>query len=101
MSSANNTVRLHRVLRAPPERVYRAFLDPKAWVAWLPPKGRTGRMHAFDARDGGSYRMTLTYDDPNHAARGKSSEYTDAVARRFVEFVPDERVAQTRLSRRR
>ncbi|MEF9996233.1 MAG: SRPBCC domain-containing protein, partial [Burkholderiaceae bacterium] len=54
------TVALHRVLRAPPERVYRAFLDPDALCKWLPPQGFTGKMHEIDARVGGRYRMSFT-----------------------------------------
>jgi uncharacterized protein YndB with AHSA1/START domain len=57
---ANNTVRLHRVLAAPPERVYRAFLDADALCKWLPPYGFTCRVHELDARVGGSYRMSFT-----------------------------------------
>ena len=55
-----NTVRLHRVLRAPPERIYRAFLDPHALVKWLPPHGFTAEVHQLDARVGGSYAMSFT-----------------------------------------
>ena len=55
-----STIRLHRVLRAPPERVYRAFLDPDAMVKWLPPNGFTGKVHHMDARVGGSHRMSFT-----------------------------------------
>lgn len=54
------TVRLHRVLRATPERVYRAFVDPDAMAKWLPPNGFTGKVHHMDARVGGSYRMSFT-----------------------------------------
>ena len=57
---ATNTVRLHRVLRAPPERVYRAFLDADAMVKWLPPHGFTGKVHHLDAKVGGSYKMSFT-----------------------------------------
>ncbi len=57
---AGNTLRLHRVLRAPPARVYKAFLDPQALVKWLPPHGFTAQMHSMDARVGGSYRMSFT-----------------------------------------
>ena len=60
MSDATHTVRLHRVLRAPAERVYRAFLDPDAMAKWLPPHGFTGTVHQSDARVGGSYRMSFT-----------------------------------------
>src|SRR6185312_14040685 len=55
-----NTIRLHRVLRATPERIYRAFLDPDAMVKWLPPHGFTGKVHHLDARVGGMYRMSFT-----------------------------------------
>src|SRR5215211_9215802 len=60
MSNSTGTVRLHRVLKAPPERVYRAFLDPEAMAKWLPPHGFTGKVHAIDARVGGSYKMSFT-----------------------------------------
>jgi uncharacterized protein YndB with AHSA1/START domain len=55
-----HTVRLHRVLRAKPERVYRAFLDPDAMAKWLPPNGFTGKVHQMDAKVGGSYKMSFT-----------------------------------------
>jgi uncharacterized protein YndB with AHSA1/START domain len=55
-----STIRLHRVLRAPAERVYRAFLDPDAMCKWLPPNGFTAKVHASDARVGGHYRMSFT-----------------------------------------
>ena len=57
---ATNTVKLHRVLRATPERVYRAFLDPDAMAKWLPPHGFTGKVHHMDAKVGGSYKMSFT-----------------------------------------
>ena len=65
----SNVVRLHRVLRAPPERVYRAFLDPDAMVKWLPPNGYTGKVHHMDARVGGSHRMYLRISARAAAAR--------------------------------
>jgi len=55
-----NTVRLHRVLRAPAERIYRAFLDPDAMAKWLPPNGFTGKVHHLDAKVGGTYKMSFT-----------------------------------------
>lgn len=55
-----NTIRLHRVLRATPERVYREFLDPDALAKWLPPNGFTGKVHHQDARVGGTYKMSFT-----------------------------------------
>lgn len=57
---ATHTIRLHRVLRAKAERIYRAFIDPDAMVKWLPPNGFTGKVHEIDARVGGSYRMSFT-----------------------------------------
>jgi uncharacterized protein YndB with AHSA1/START domain len=83
-----------RIIKAPRRRLYRAFLDPEALVAWLPPKGMTGRVFMFDAREGGGYRMALTYADPNHATRGKTSQHTDVVRGQFVELRPDERIVQ-------
>ncbi|CUS38680.1 SRPBCC family protein [Candidatus Nitrospira nitrificans] len=58
--STNNTVRLHRVLAAKPEKVYRAFLDADAMTKWLPPNGFTGKMHQMDARVGGKFKMSFT-----------------------------------------
>ncbi len=60
LNQNTNTVRLHRVLRATPERVYRAFLDADALAKWLPPHGFTAKVHSLDAREGGSYRMSFT-----------------------------------------
>jgi uncharacterized protein YndB with AHSA1/START domain len=78
MSDLTGTVRLHRVLRAPPERVYRAFLDPDAMVKWLPPHGFTGRVQDMDARAGGGYRMSFTNfgTGASHSFGGKYFELT-------------------------
>jgi len=57
---AGNTVKFHRVLKAPPERIYRAFLDADAMAKWLPPNGFTGKVHSMDATVGGGYRMSFT-----------------------------------------
>jgi len=78
-----STIRLHRVLRAPPERVYRAFLDPEAMVKWLPPNGFTAKVHHMDARTGGSYKMSFT----NFTTR-KSHSFGGE----YVELVPHERI---------
>ena len=61
-----NTVRLHRVLRAKPERVYKAFLDPDAMAKWLPPYGFTCKVHQMDARVGGKFRMSFTNFGTGH-----------------------------------
>jgi uncharacterized protein YndB with AHSA1/START domain len=81
-----STIRLHRVLRATPERVYRAFLDPDAKVKWLPPNGFTGKVHHMDARVGGSYKMSFT-----NFTTGKSHSFGG----QYVELTPHERIRYT------
>jgi uncharacterized protein YndB with AHSA1/START domain len=66
MSTPSNSVRLYRILRAPPERVYRAFITPEAMVKWLPPHGYTGSVHHMDARVGGGHRMSFTHFGTGH-----------------------------------
>jgi uncharacterized protein YndB with AHSA1/START domain len=81
-----STIRLHRVLRATPERVYRAFLDPDAKVKWLPPNGFTGKVHHMDARVGGSYKMSFT-----NFTTGKSHSFGGD----YLELSPHERIRHT------
>jgi uncharacterized protein YndB with AHSA1/START domain len=83
-----------KVIKASPRTIYKAFVDPSALVSWLPPKGMTGHIHEFDARSGGSYRMSLTYMETDHATQGKTSEHADIVKGRFLEFIPNERIVQ-------
>ncbi|WP_048647188.1 SRPBCC family protein [Nitratireductor soli] len=83
-----------RTIAASPQTIYRAFLDPEAWVTWLPPAGMAGEILAFDAREGGTYRMALIYDQPDHAAIGKTSEHADVIEGVFVELAPDRHVIQ-------
>lgn len=64
---STHTIRLHRVLRAPPERIYRAFLSPAAMVKWLPPHGFTGQVHEMDGQVGGHYRMSFINLNTGHA----------------------------------
>jgi uncharacterized protein YndB with AHSA1/START domain len=82
-----------RIIKASPQTIYKAFLDPEAWVSWLPPKGMSGRVEGFDPREGGTYRMILTYEEPDHSS-GKTSGNSDIVEGRFLELVPDKRVVQ-------
>src|SRR5919109_3869323 len=91
MADSSNTVRLHRVLRATPERVYRAFLDPDAMVKWLPPHGFTGKIHEMDARVGGGYRMSFTNfgTGKSHSFGGKYIELTPSVRIRYTDQFDD------------
>lgn len=81
-----NTVRFHRVLKAPPDRVYKAFLDPDAMVKWLPPHGFTGKVHHLDAKVGGTYRMSFT-----NFCTGSSHSFGGT----WLELVPGERIRHT------
>jgi uncharacterized protein YndB with AHSA1/START domain len=86
MTNNSNTVRLHRVLRATPERVYRAFLDPDAMAKWLPPNGFTGKVHHMDAHVGGTYKMSFT-----NFSTGSSHSFGGT----FLELTPHERLRYT------
>jgi uncharacterized protein YndB with AHSA1/START domain len=81
-----STIRLHRVLTAKPERVYRAFLDADAMAKWLPPNGFTGKVHHLDARVGGTYKMSFT-----NFTSGKSHSFGGE----YLELVPNERIRHT------
>jgi uncharacterized protein YndB with AHSA1/START domain len=83
---STNTVRLHRVIRAKPDRVYRAFLDADAMVKWLPPHGFTAKVHQMDAKVGGAYRMSFTNftTGSSHSFGGK-----------YLELVPNQSIRYT------
>jgi uncharacterized protein YndB with AHSA1/START domain len=83
---STNSVRLHRVLRAPAERIYRAFLDPDAMAKWLPPHGFTGKVHQIDAKVGGTYRMSFT---------NFSTGNTHFFGGEYLELVPNQRIRHT------
>ena len=83
---ATNTVKLHRVLRATPERVFRAFIDPDAMCKWLPPNGFTGRVHHIDAKVGGTYKMSFS---------NFSSGHSHSFGGKFLELVASERIRHT------
>jgi uncharacterized protein YndB with AHSA1/START domain len=89
------STRASRIIKAPPEELYAAFMDPTALVAWLPPAQMTGQIQAFDARVGGGYRMSLFYPPTERSFRGKTSEREDRVNVRFVELVPARRIVQS------
>lgn len=81
-----HTVRLHRVLRAPPQRIYRAFLDADAMVKWLPPHGFTGKVHHLEAKVGGTFRMSFTNFGTGHS---------HSFGGEYLELVPNERIRHT------
>jgi len=85
---SKNTVRLHRVIRAPAKRVYRAFLDPDALAKWMPPHGFTGKVHHLDATVGGTYKMSFTNFSTGQAI---------AFGGTYLELVPNERIRNTDL----
>lgn len=91
MANSTNTVRLHRVLKASPERVYRAFLDADAMAKWLPPHGFTGKVHHMDARVGGGYRMSFTNFNTgkSHAFGGVFTELTPHIRIRYTDKFED------------
>ena len=83
---STSTIRLHRVLRAPPDRVYRAFLDPDAMAKWLPPNGFTCKVHHMDAKVGGTYKMSFT-----NFTSGKSHSFGGT----YLELKPNECIRYT------
>jgi uncharacterized protein YndB with AHSA1/START domain len=85
-TNSTNTIRLHLVLRATPERIYRAFLDADAMVKWLPPNGFTGKIHHLDARVGGTYKMSFT-----NFTNGQSHSFGGE----YLELAPNERIRHT------
>jgi uncharacterized protein YndB with AHSA1/START domain len=85
-TTTTNTIRLHRVLRATPERIYRAFLDADAMAKWLPPNGFTGKVHQMDAKVGGAYKMSFT-----NFTTGQSHSFGGT----YVELKPNERIRYT------
>lgn len=86
MPANTNTIRLHRVLRSTPERIYRAFIDADAMAKWLPPNGFTGKVHEMNAKVGGTFRMSFT-----NFTTGKSHAFGGS----YLELVPHERIRYT------
>jgi len=83
-----------RLIKAPPHVIYQAHLDPQAIARWRPPKGMTAKVHAFEPRAGGTFRMAFIYDQPGPGSRGKTSEDADVFEGRFAELVPDRRIVE-------
>jgi uncharacterized protein YndB with AHSA1/START domain len=86
------STRVSRHVRAPRNKVYAALIDPDAIAKWKVPDGMTSQVHAFDGREGGTFRISLTYETSTNA--GKSSAHTDTYRGRYVKLVPNERVVE-------
>ena len=86
------STRIHRHINAPREAVYRALLDPQAMAKWKVPDGMTAHVHAFEPREGGAIRISLTYNTPT--GTGKTTAHTDTYHGRFVKVVPNQQVVE-------
>jgi uncharacterized protein YndB with AHSA1/START domain len=93
-SPSAGSMRVSRMIKAPRKKVYQAFLDPQAVATWLAPDNMRGRVHTFDPREGGQFRLSLTYQNPDDSQRGKTSDDTDTFHGRFVKLVPDEKIVE-------
>lgn len=87
-----SSTRMTRYVRAPRANVYRALIDARSVQTWMVPTGMTSHVHEFDGREGGAFRLSLTYDAPT--GTGKTSAQTDTYHGRFVKLVPDQQVVQ-------
>jgi uncharacterized protein YndB with AHSA1/START domain len=87
-----SSTRISRHVNAPRASVYRAIIDPRAVAMWMVPDGMTSEIHEFDPREGGSFRISLTYDEPGQT--GKTSAHTDTYHGHFAELVPNEKVEE-------
>ena len=95
MSNPSNRVdTASRIIHALPEEVYSAFINPERLIIWLPPEGMTGSIDTFDAKEGGIYRMTLTYHDLDGTTTSKTSDNTDVVHAEFLTLIPNKKIVQ-------
>ncbi|MFN8524761.1 MAG: SRPBCC domain-containing protein [Chloroflexota bacterium] len=94
MSESSRRSSAARVINAAPAQVYAAWVDPELLISWLPPGDMTGKIHAFDARIGGGYQMSLYYPGGDASQCGKTSEHEDVVHVRFVDLQPARRIVQ-------
>jgi uncharacterized protein YndB with AHSA1/START domain len=88
------STKVSRIIKAPRRAVYRACLDPQSVAAWRVPDTMTAEVQVFEAREGGTYRMSFTYRGPQQGPGGKTSDDTDTFQGRFVELVPDEKIVK-------
>ena len=83
-----------KMIKAPPETIYRAFLTPEAITTWRPPKGMSCKVYAFNAVEGGAFRMAFIYNEADQGANGKTTAQEDVFSGYFVELVPNERIVE-------
>src|SRR5450755_1387710 len=88
------STQVSKIIKASRTAIYQACLDPDALASWRVPDNMKGQVHVFDAREGGTFRMSLTYMDRERSPGGKTSEGTDTFQGRFVELVPDEKIVE-------
>jgi uncharacterized protein YndB with AHSA1/START domain len=93
-SASGSSTRVSRVIKAERKTVYNAFLHPDSVATWLAPNNMMGKVHVFEPREGGRFRMSLTYQNAEHPVPGKSSADTDTFQGSFVELVPNERIVE-------
>jgi uncharacterized protein YndB with AHSA1/START domain len=93
-SARGGITQVSRIIKAPRKAIYQAFLDPEAVATWMAPDIMRARVHTFDPRAGGLFRISLTYRNPEDAQRGKTAGDTDTYHGRFVELIPDEKIVE-------
>jgi uncharacterized protein YndB with AHSA1/START domain len=93
-SAGRASTQVSKIIKAPRASIYQACLDPDALASWRVPDNMTGHVHVFEAREGGTFRMSLTYKDAEQSPGGKTSEGTDTFQGRFMELVPDEKIVE-------
>jgi uncharacterized protein YndB with AHSA1/START domain len=94
VSISGGSTRISRIIKAPRQKVYQAFLDPKAVAAWFAPDNMRVLVHTFDPREGGLFRISLTYQNPEDSERGKTTGDTDTYHGRFVKLIPNEKIVE-------
>lgn len=85
-----------KIIRAAPQTLYEAYLNPDALASWLPPDGMTGSVSIYEPHEGGTYEITLTYTDP-YGSPGKTTEATDVIKGKFIQLVPNQKIVMSGL----
>jgi uncharacterized protein YndB with AHSA1/START domain len=88
----SRSTQVSQIIKAPRDVIYRAFLEPEALVAWLPPDGMNGHVHTLEAHEGGTFRISLTYQNPEASLGGKTSSDTDTIEGKFIELLSNEKI---------